>query len=603
MKSIKSIAICVFLLLGLITHGQLSPGDLSEAHAHLEGMSNCTKCHTLGDKVSNQKCLDCHQFLAERIKYNKGYHSSVDVRGKDCFSCHSEHHGRKFEMIRFDQDKFNHDLTGYRLEGQHKQIDCRACHTDDNIIDYEIKELKNTYLGLTTECLSCHDDYHQNTLSAKCQDCHTFDSFEEAENFDHSQDTKFALRGEHVSVDCRSCHTNEEEWSFEVPFYQKCVDCHEDPHQSRLGSQCTDCHSESGFKPMLSASRFNHQSTGYPLQGAHARVSCFDCHEVGIASTVFSDFRSKEPEDCRLCHQDVHEGRFGTNCLECHNYDSFLGDLQLDGFNHGLTDFPLQGKHAQVDCRECHQDDLTASMEHDRCLSCHDDHHQGQIVDANDQPRDCSGCHNEIGFEWPDYDWEDHNESSFPLEGGHLATPCFACHLQEDQWVYKDLDRTCFGCHENIHGDRIGEEFMGDNECSRCHVPDTWSAVSFDHNRTNYPLEGAHVNVACRSCHFENTIEVENEQTFSGLSHHCYDCHWDQHRGQFVEEDVTDCASCHEEEAWVPSLFDHDDTDFPLDGAHANLDCVKCHNEQSDAQGIFVSYYVEKFECQDCHGQ
>jgi hypothetical protein len=41
--------------------GQISPGDLSEGHSHLEGMSNCTQCHTLGAKVSNEKCLACRQ--------------------------------------------------------------------------------------------------------------------------------------------------------------------------------------------------------------------------------------------------------------------------------------------------------------------------------------------------------------------------------------------------------------------------------------------------------------------------------------------------------------------------------------------------------------
>ncbi|MFZ4401794.1 MAG: hypothetical protein ACOYO1_17325, partial [Bacteroidales bacterium] len=39
---------------------QISPGELSNYHSHLEGISNCTKCHVLGEQLSNDKCLACH---------------------------------------------------------------------------------------------------------------------------------------------------------------------------------------------------------------------------------------------------------------------------------------------------------------------------------------------------------------------------------------------------------------------------------------------------------------------------------------------------------------------------------------------------------------
>jgi len=54
---------------------QISPGDLTKSHAQLEGMLNCTKCHVLGDKVSNDKCLECHKELKARIDQKKGYHA------------------------------------------------------------------------------------------------------------------------------------------------------------------------------------------------------------------------------------------------------------------------------------------------------------------------------------------------------------------------------------------------------------------------------------------------------------------------------------------------------------------------------------------------
>ena len=78
--------------------------------------------------MTNAKCLDCHKELKALIGQKRGYHVSAEVKGKDCFSCHSEHHGRKFPMVHFDEKKFDHALTGYKLEGGHKTVDCRKCH-------------------------------------------------------------------------------------------------------------------------------------------------------------------------------------------------------------------------------------------------------------------------------------------------------------------------------------------------------------------------------------------------------------------------------------------------------------------------------------------
>ncbi len=74
----------VFLLLILQTHllAQISPGDLTTAHAKFEGMSNCTKCHVLGEKVQDSKCLDCHTEIKTLIDQHRGYHSSDEVQEK-----------------------------------------------------------------------------------------------------------------------------------------------------------------------------------------------------------------------------------------------------------------------------------------------------------------------------------------------------------------------------------------------------------------------------------------------------------------------------------------------------------------------------------------
>ena len=162
----------LFVFVAINANAQISPGDLSNAHADMEGIMNCTKCHVLGGEVSNEKCLDCHLELKTRIDQKKGYHVSDEVKNKDCTTCHSDHHGRNFEMVRFNEDGFRHQLTGYELTGQHNRIDCRDCHRADLIDNNELKKNKNTFLGLDQECLSCHEDTHQKTLSQDCASCH-----------------------------------------------------------------------------------------------------------------------------------------------------------------------------------------------------------------------------------------------------------------------------------------------------------------------------------------------------------------------------------------------------------------------------------------------
>ena len=155
MRVISKISALLFITVVYIfsgtTHvyGQLSPGDLTTAHAELEGISNCTECHTLGEKISSDKCLACHESIKSLVDNGIGYHASSIVKSQDCFACHSEHHGRKFEMIRFDTDAFDHSLTGYTLFGAHTSLECNECHKQDFRVDNTLSKRIDTYLGLT----------------------------------------------------------------------------------------------------------------------------------------------------------------------------------------------------------------------------------------------------------------------------------------------------------------------------------------------------------------------------------------------------------------------------------------------------------------------
>jgi len=133
-SNLKNIVLVLSLtFITIQVFAQLSPGELSKAHAYLEGLTNCTKCHMLGEKETTSKCLECHKEIKNLISQKKGYHSSSEVNGKKCAECHGEHFGRDFKLIRFDDKKFDHKLTGYNLEGKHKETKCVDCHKTEFI--------------------------------------------------------------------------------------------------------------------------------------------------------------------------------------------------------------------------------------------------------------------------------------------------------------------------------------------------------------------------------------------------------------------------------------------------------------------------------------
>lgn len=57
---------------------------------------------------------------------------------------------------------------------------------------------------------------------------------------------------------------------------------------------------------------------------------------------------------CASCHENVHEDKFAidgiTDCNRCHITDSWFPEK----FDHNSTAFPLEGRHAEVECKECH---------------------------------------------------------------------------------------------------------------------------------------------------------------------------------------------------------------------------------------------------------
>lgn len=607
-----NIVACTTILLWLVIPvnsliAQISPGKLTQAHSHLEGISNCTACHDLGAQVSEKKCLECHKALQVRITQKKGYHSSKEIKGKSCISCHSEHHGVNFQMIRFDKKTFNHSLTGYELKGKHKINDCAQCHQPQHISDPKLKANKQTYLGLNPSCTSCHEDYHQKTLSNDCVSCHGFETFSPASQFNH-QKTNYPLTGAHLTVDCASCH---KKITFQgKPFqqfadvpHQNCNACHKDPHKGEFGKDCKACHQTESFHKIKAGSTFNHSLTGFELKGKHTSLDCKKCHDQREGTPgLYQEFSGLPEITCLSCHEDTHQKKLGTGCTDCHNQFSFAIKQSLPGFVHDATGYTLAGKHLQVECRDCHKGKyMTEPLPHNTCNACHSDFHNGTFKETPYQ--DCAECHTVESFNLSTFDLERHARSAFPLLGAHQATPCIACHFQDNQWKFRSIGLACISCHENIHTDYLPEKYIPQNDCRSCHKEDAWSSISFNHTETGFELLGRHAATTCRSCHFTTNQSGGIVQNFSNLKQTCVDCHKNIHGKQFEENGITDCKKCHGFNTFDRNDFNHDNARFKLEGAHLKVSCESCHQKEwLDGEWIVV-YKSGKLQCTDCHLQ
>lgn len=135
------------------------------------------------------------------------------------------------------------------------------------------------------------------------------------------------------------------------------------------------------------------------------------------------------------------------------------------------------------------------------------------------------------------------------------------------------------------HGDKLTME------CSVCHVTENWTKIKtdkFNHKKTNFPLLGQHKITTCRQCHIS--------LYFSKAKSECSECHKDVHQGTVGNA----CERCHNTNSWIVSKVKviHQQSGFPLVGAHAATDCQRCH----------VSTSKLRFEnlnpsCYSCHKQ
>ncbi|MFN7989248.1 MAG: cytochrome c3 family protein [Thermoanaerobaculia bacterium] len=586
----------------------VSPGPLSRAHAKLEGLGNCEKCHEKGKQVAASRCLACHRDVAARVAQKKGVHR--DVKG-ECAACHAEHAGRDAELRPFETRGFDHAReTGFPLDGRHAPLaeKCAACHRT------------RSFLKLSPTCVTCHADVHKGTLGTACAACHSAAvPFKETVNsFDHAK-TRFALTGAHAKVACAKCHAN---GVFRGVKFASCADCHRDPHAKAFGADCSSCHETATFR----TTKVDHAKTSFPLRGRHAALACAACHREPATKVKLA------AATCAACHQDPHRGQFRQDCAGCHDEKAFRGAP----FDHAAkTRFPLTGKHAAARCASCHAPTAAGGkagaasgtakgkgngasgaakangppsvvdfrgLKAD-CTACHKDPHRGSLGAT------CATCHGTESFHPKEF-----RHPRFPelFAGAHENLACEKCHggpktgpngrpVPVGERTYRGLSTACASCHKDPHLGQVG------TSCESCHsvTGAKFAPVGFDHAKSAFPLTGKHAPLACEKCHRKETGAFPagsgTAVRLKGLGTACASCHKDPHLGQLG----TTCTTCHSPESFKVPAFTHPGSPDFWKGGHAQVPCAACHKSETAAfpagKGTAVRYKGFASSCALCH--
>lgn len=339
-------------------------------------MVSCRECHFKGVfEGTPRTCEACHweRRQDDRYRLQLGIH---------CSDCHTPTAWKDVKPA-----QWNHEaVTGFRLEGSHRVLDCAECHG------------VNGFRKTAVECYSCHAEDYKSTrdpnhaaanFPTQCQVCHHSGVTWKGAKFDH----KFPLKGRHRLTACADCHKSGQYTG--TP--SACVSCHlkdyngtTDPNHKNAGfpTDCVACHGDGANS--WGGAAVDHTQF-WPLQGVHQRLDCNACHSKGY----------NLPKDCYGCHVADYNNTtdpnhkttgFPTSCDNCHYPTHTVWSQAV--FNH---DFPIKsGRHTGFKCSDCH---LTSNYNQFSCIDCHThsrsttDSHHSDVGGYSYSSQACYSCH------------------------------------------------------------------------------------------------------------------------------------------------------------------------------------------------------------------
>jgi hypothetical protein len=405
---------------------------LTNGHANVP----CLNCHVGSNfnlQIAATDCghSGCHLTTWQQTTNPKHSAAATVFPLATCSTCHN--------TVSWLTANFDHATTGFPLANSHqmapagKVTACTDCHINNNYnLQISPTDCGNSQCHLTTWQQTnnpTHSAAGAPFAAANCATCHNPTLWTNVV-FNHAA-TGWALTGSHQLAPagkvmaCTDCHVGNNYTL--TAANTDCYFCHQTawtstpsfggavPNHITAGfptSLCSQCHDT----VLWTNGKFDHATTGFPLQGPHMTPprtavtgaigpmvnACTDCHLGGNYTTGYP------ATDCYGCHQSYFTNAqnygatvpnhvaasYPTACIACHTTyvtTAWLGAV----FNHTYFRIP---HHGSV-CSDCH------------------------LVPTNYLIFSCINCHTQPTAHQPGM--------SHPSVGGRYvygATTCYACH-------------------------------------------------------------------------------------------------------------------------------------------------------------------------------
>ena len=178
-----------------------------------------------------------------------------------------------------------------------------------------------------------------------------------------------------------------------------------------------------------------------------------------------------------------HGQKFNIPCQECHSEQGWKPLRTRMEFKHSRTNFPLHGRHTEVQCVDCHAD-LVFSHVPEKCQDCHADLHRRK------NGAECELCHNPNGWQVSIHNINEHQDR-FPLIGAHAVVDCYSCHKvgTVGQFNRFGLSTECVSCHLDAFRKARNPNHQANGfstECRQCHLSmDSWNGAVLSNGTLN----------------------------------------------------------------------------------------------------------------------
>ena len=201
--------------------------------------------------------------------------------------------------VRNNRANFDHNRTGFLLQGVHARVSCETCHA------------RGVFKGTPKDCSGCHTEGSRVGASSKpsqhiptnekCETCHKSSSWTSAK-MNHASITPGS---------CSNCHNNSK-----MPG--------KPAQHIKTSASCDTCHSPHGWLP---AKGFNHVDN-------NVTGNCASCHN-GVKALGKPASHIPTTAACETCHNNNNFNNFKgikfnhagvtAGCATCHNGTTALG--------------------------------------------------------------------------------------------------------------------------------------------------------------------------------------------------------------------------------------------------------------------------------------